>query len=338
MSAPRGRARPAWQKALAGLVVAAAVFLLAESALRLAGVAPAYSAEAIAGWRVARDLEGAPIQGPRDGHAFTVSTNDAGLRTDLPRTRTPGSRRVALMGDSTVFGWGVDDGGTVADGLAAELARSHEQLGPVEVLNAGQPGYSTTQAAWLLREVLADWQPDLVVHFLPLHDGNLVLVSDREVLRGGEGLGGRLRVGLARHSRLYASLRQVLFQRAGEASLVPQQATDGEPRVPRVSDEERAQALSEMEETAASWGGTVTLGLLPFQGDLVTHSPADRPSAEWARRWGEQTGRVIVDVRGCCGPDGGDLVLPDDPGHLTAEGNLRVGAAMAAEVAGLLSG
>ena len=59
---------------------------------------------------------------------------------------------MALLGDSTVFGWGVDDGQTVADGLAAALPG-------VEVLNAGQPGYSTVQAARLL-EVVAAWRPE----------------------------------------------------------------------------------------------------------------------------------------------------------------------------------
>ncbi len=330
--------RPAWQKAVAGLVVGFGILLGVESALRLAGVAPAYSAEAIAGWRVARNLDASEIKGPRDGHPFVVSTNDAGLRTGLSRARSPGVKRVAVMGDSTVFGWGVDDGGTVAEGLEQELAEAHPELGVVEVLNAGQPGYSTTQASWLLREVVAEWTPDLVVHFLPLHDGNLVLVSDREVLRGGDGLGSSLRIGLARHSRLYASLRQVLFQQANEASVVPQRAADSEPRVPRVSDEERALAVQDMVDAASGWGGTVALGLLPFQGDLVTHSPTDRPSAAWARAYGEDASMELVDARACCGPDGGGLVLPDDPGHLTAEGNLRVGASMADTVADLLGG
>jgi len=329
--------RPIWQKAIAGSVVAGALLLMTETSLRLAGVAPAYSLETIAGWRVAPDLRGVPIQGPRDGHSFTVTTNSAGLRTTMPEARRKGVLRVALLGDSTVFGWGVNDGGAVSDGLSRGLVDHTDEVGPVEVLNAGQPGYSTTQAAWLLREVVAGWSPDLVIHFLPLHDDNLVLVSDREVLEGGAGLVGGLRVGLARHSRIYGLFRQVAFSGAAEHSRLPDQASDGEPRVPRVSEAERARALDEMRELAGSWGGKVGVGLLPFLGDLTGHTPTDRPSSVWAAEYAARTGIRLYDVRGCCGPDGGDLVLPDDPGHLTTEGNHMVGRALAAAVAAALS-
>jgi len=327
-----------WQKALAGGVVAGALLLMAETSLRLAGVAPAYSLETIAGWRVAPDLVGVPVQGPRDGHSFTVTTNGSGLRTSLSQARPSGTLRVALLGDSTVFGWGVDDGGAVSDGLALGLVDYVDQLGHVEVLNAGQPGYSTTQAAWLLREVVALWTPDLVIHFLPLHDDNLVLVSDREVLEGGRGLLGMLRVGLVRHSRIYGLFRQVAFAGAAEHSRLPDQASDGEPRVPRVSEAERTRALDEMRQLAAGWGGSVGVGLLPFLGDLTGHNPTDRPSSVWAADYAERTGVPLFDVRGCCGPDGAGLVLPDDPGHLTAEGNHLVGRALSTRVVRVMTG
>lgn len=333
----RGPLRPAWQKAVAGLVLAGAVLLVVEMGLRLAGVGPAYSAESVAGWRVAAGLEDVVIQGPRDGHGFLVSTNDAGLRTALPQARRPGVLRVAVLGDSTVFGWGVDDGGAVSDGLAAELARAHPELGPVEVLNGGQPGYSSFQAAWLMAEAVADWKPDLTLLFLPLHDGNLVLVSDREHLEGAAGLRAALRVALARHSRLYQSLRQSLFAQSGDPSLVPVHATDGEPRVPRVSDAERGVAVDRLVQLTASWGGQAGLGLLPFQADLIGHRPVDGPSAVWARAQSAARALPLFDARGCCGPDGGHYVLPDDPGHLTAEGNHAVGASLAAQVAAVLA-
>lgn len=329
--------RPAWQKSLGGVILAAALLLVVEMGLRLAGVGPAYAPSSVAGWRVAAGLDRASIQGPRDGHAFLVSTDAAGLRTDLSAARTPGVLRVALLGDSTVFGWGVDDGGAVSDGLEAALRAEHPSLGAVEVLNAGQPGYSSFQAAWLFQEAVAAWQPDLTVLFLPLHDGNLVLVSDAEQQQGGAGLRAAVRVGLARHSRVYQVLRQTLYAQAGDPSLVPDHATDGEPRVPRVSDAERTAAVDRLVTTAAAWGGQVGLGLLPFQGDLEGHRPVDRPSATWARAEASSRGLRLFDARACCGPDGGHLVLPDDPGHLTAEGNHAVGASLADPVAAALS-
>lgn len=314
----RRGARPVWQRALFGLVVATLVFWVAEMGLRIAGIEAAFSAEAIAGWRTTSNLQSAPMDS--HGETFRVTTNEHGLRTSLPQQRT-GAVRIALLGDSTVFGWGADEGGSVADGL-------QRAMGDVEVLNAGQPGYSTFQASWLFQEVVGDYQPDLTIVFVPLHDDNLVLVSDREQIEGAGSAGAWLRILLARHSRLYGLLRSALFRSAGTAAVVPIEPSDGEPRVPRVSQDDRRVAVQRMKDHAATWGGDVAIGLLPFLGDL-THSPIPkRASADAAAEVATELGIPLVDVRACCGPHGGGLVLPNDPGHLTAEGNQAVGDAL----------
>lgn len=322
---------------LLGLVSACVVLYLLEVGLRIAGVAPAYQSGASGSWRMTPNLDAKGLRGPRDGHDFTVSTNADGLRTKLPKERTPGVTRVALMGDSTVFGWGVNDGESVAEGLQAALdAELSGGLpgglpGQVEVLNAGQPGYSTTQAAWLFDEVVKAYTPDRVVVFVPMHDFNKVLVSDREVLEGGATLAARTRILLASNSRVYQLLRQALWDGAAEAILLPKQPT-GEPRVERVSGAERARGFDAMRATLATWGGELLIGFLPFHGDLVGRG-GDRVGMDWARAYGEAHDVAIVDVRACCGgADGAALVLPDDRGHLSAEGNRRVGAAMAPAV------
>lgn len=293
--------------------------VLAEVGLRILGVSPAYRPEALGQWRMQGGLSGLQTRGPRDGHAFSLTTNADGLRTALPRARTPGVPRVALLGDSTVFGWGVDDGETVADGVA-------EGLPGVEVLNAGQPGYSTTQAAWLTGEVVADYQPDLAVFFIPMHDHNRVLVSDREALLGGEAPVARLRVALARRSALYQALRSRIFPASDRAFLLPQQPT-AEPRVDRVSDAERTLALTEAAAALAPHGGRVAVGWLPFDADIRGLAGQDRPSGPWMRAFSERTGAPVIDVRACCAGEG--LVLADDPGHLSAAGNRQAGLAIA---------
>lgn len=335
MSRRRG-ARPAWQRAVFGSIIAALVFWIAEIGLRVAGVEAAFSAEAIAGWRTASDMRSTPIES--HGQSFAVTTNEEGLRTQVPRSRTPGTLRVAVLGDSTVFGWGADDGGTVADGLAAELAASHPELGPVEVLNAGQPGYSTFQASWLFAEVVAAWEPDLSIVFVPLHDDNLVLISDREQIEGAASAGAGVRITLAKHSRIYGLLRGVLFRSAGTPAIVPLiEDADGEPRVARVGDADRRLALSRMQEQADAWGGQVAVGLLPFLGDLTHRDIPPRLTEGALREAALDLDLELLDVRGCCGPDGAHLVLPNDPGHLTAEGNHAAGAALAPDVARLLT-
>ncbi len=318
----RRKARGRVVRLLLGCAFAAVLLYLFELGLRIAGVEPAYTAGASGSWRMTPNLDGRPLRGPRDGHDFRVTTNADGLRTKLPKERTPGVARVAVMGDSTVFGWGVDDGGALSDGLQAAL--DAEAPGRFEVLNAGQPGYSTTQVAWLFDEVVAAYRPDRVVVFVSMHDFNRVLVSDRELLDGGATLAARFRVLLVSHSRVYQVLRQAVWPLTDRPMLLPDQET-GEPRVERVSDVERTRALDDVRARLAEWGGDVMIGFLPFHADL-SGIRSERPGLDWALGYDAARGG-LVDVRACC--SGADLVLPDDPGHLTAEGNHRVGAAVA---------
>jgi hypothetical protein len=297
-----------------GLAFAGVLLLLMEAGLRLMGVGPAYRVEVLGQWRFAANLQSHPYQGSQDGHSFLVTTNADGLRTGLQRERTSGIRRVALMGDSTVFGWGVDDGQTIADGV---------QLSNTEILNAAQPGYSTTMMAWLFEEVVQRYQPDITIVFVPMHDTNLVLVSDREVLEGGASMGARVRVGLAQHSRIFEVLRRALFTTASQAWLIPGQQQSKEPRVPRVSDAERSQAVGAIVGLSAGWGGKVMVGYVPFKADLELGGIHKRPTEDWLKNL---QGIEVADLRACCKSKG--LVLPDDPGHLNAEGNLKVGAAL----------
>lgn len=322
MARSRRHRRSPWLRALVGVAVAGILLGMGEISLRLAGFHSAYRVEDLGRWRFSAHLTQEPTQGPRDGHSFLVTTNGDGLRTSL--TRGPGNKpRIALMGDSTVFGWGVDDGSTLADGIQQHLPES-------EVLNAGQPGYSTTMMAWLFGEVIAAYQPTWTLVFVPMHDSNLVLVSDQEVLFGGASWVDRSRVWLARESRLYGVLRKLLFPLAGQAWLLPDQHT-AEPRVPRVSDAERSRVLDAMREKMEEWGGHLAIGYLPFKGDIEDGAPSERPTSAWARDYGQRNQVPILELQRCCiGEEG--LVLPDDPGHLSVKGNLRVGGVVAEEL------
>ncbi|MDP2311241.1 MAG: SGNH/GDSL hydrolase family protein [Pseudomonadota bacterium] len=326
----RNRSRLA--RLVLGLAFACVVLYLGEVGLRIAGVAPAYRSGESASWRMTPNLRASSLRGPRDGHAFIVTTNADGLRTALPKERAPGVMRVAVMGDSTVFGWGVDDGASIADGLQAALQAPVDGAPPraVEVLNAGQPGYSTTQAAWLFDEVVAAYTPDRVIVFVTMHDFNKVLISDRELLEGGSTTAARVRILLASNSRMYQLLRQSMWVSTEKVMLLPHEDT-GEPRVDRVSDAERARGFDAMRATLATWGGELLIGFLPFHADLVGQG-GDRIGVDWAHAYGKAHDVAVIDARACCGSHSGALVLADDFGHLAAEGNLKVGASMAPAV------
>jgi D-alanyl-lipoteichoic acid acyltransferase DltB (MBOAT superfamily) len=77
-----------------------------------------------------------------------ITTNRFGLRDqDYPDKRAPGTLRVAVIGASSVMGWGVADGETFEALLEARLAREPLPVGfdRVEMLNYGVPGYQPPQ-------------------------------------------------------------------------------------------------------------------------------------------------------------------------------------------------
>lgn len=85
----------------------------------------------------------------------TYRINGLGLRGD-PIGESPNRPRVLLLGNSCMFGWGVDGSQTIAD-------QTEELLGGgFEVINAGIPGYSSLQGRRLFKTGLADLEPVIV--------------------------------------------------------------------------------------------------------------------------------------------------------------------------------
>ncbi len=107
---------------------------------------------------------------------FHVSINAQGLRATREYAPRPpaGTRRVAVFGDSFVFGEEVDDDET----LPAWLERS---LGGSEVLNFGVHGYGLGQTALRLIEDVLTFRPDHVVLVVLLPQDVARLAIDRFV-------------------------------------------------------------------------------------------------------------------------------------------------------------
>jgi hypothetical protein len=89
--------------------------------------------------------------------SFCVRTNSHGMRyRDVSRERSPGTFRVAVLGDSFPWGLGVEDGDRFTD-------QAERALGPgVELLNFAVAGYGPLQSLLLLPKVLT-FNPDAVV-------------------------------------------------------------------------------------------------------------------------------------------------------------------------------
>ena len=321
-----------------GLIFAAALMGLAEVVVRLSGVRSTYQHDELGQWRVTSDLQQQSFSESQGGHYFRVSTNADGFRTSSGRERPDGQARIALMGDSTVFGWGVNDAESIAAVAEAELGRMGHD---VHVLNLGQPGYSTAMVGGLFQDTVVAYEPDLTIVFIPMHDYNKSLVSDLEFLQGAQTVRGAIRAWLVQNVALYELLRRQLYPLALEPQLLPHEASQEE-RVERVSIDERRTVLNQMREAALPWGGEVSVGLLPLYADLQRGSGAEqsasglaavhltrRPGLDDLADWSDRHRRPVFDLRDCCARGGKDRTFPFDHSHLNALGSREVGMALA---------
>lgn len=87
----------------------------------------------------------------------TYHINHLGYRgKEYEKKRRPGTFRILLIGDSSGFGWGVQDNETFA-------ALLEEQLANVEVVNLSVSGYGTDQELLRLKKEGLSYHPDLVI-------------------------------------------------------------------------------------------------------------------------------------------------------------------------------
>lgn len=99
-----------------------------------------------------------------------VHINRFGLRgTEFEPRKRPGTFRVVTMGESSTFGFMVDD----AQVYPVRLQRILDQrlgAGKVEVINAGLPYYTTEDMSILLHQLVAGMDPDLVTFYIGYND------------------------------------------------------------------------------------------------------------------------------------------------------------------------
>ena len=100
-----------------------------------------------------------------------VRTNSCGLRgPQRPVQKPPGVFRIALLGDSYAFGWGVAQDKTFAQVLEDNLNRLTGEKPKVEIVNFAVPGYSTFQEVTAFKEKGLDYDPDIVLVFFTHND------------------------------------------------------------------------------------------------------------------------------------------------------------------------
>jgi len=97
-----------------------------------------------------------------------VRTNSHGMRNQACSLEKPdGVLRIAGLGDSVMFGWGVGEKDTYLRLLERRLATVVSGGRKIEVLNFAVPGYNSAMEVAAFREKVLDFSPDLVIlHFV----------------------------------------------------------------------------------------------------------------------------------------------------------------------------
>lgn len=192
-------------------------------------------------WRLRPSLDDVLVSGSVGGSAhfrFRVSTDEWGLRRTPPVVEP--SRRVLMLGDSCLFGLGVDDDETVA-------AHLQEMLAGVECVNAGVPGYTSYQARRWLDELARRGPFDAVVLNFGRNDG--LRWNDRGDPEQAEMM-ARQRSAMEERLRV---VRLVRGLSSGDSQTKSAQA-EGERKRPRMTDAEFAVAMTALGEWAESMG------------------------------------------------------------------------------------
>ena len=141
--------------------------VIVEVAVRIAGYKSIYAGtqffdyDSVLGWRLRPNLEG-PFERPQ--FRTYVKINEHGLRDrDYTYEKPVNNKRIVVLGDSFVWGYGVNGDKVFTGRIAAELEG-------VDVINAGVTAYGTAQELlWLEREGVK-YHPDLVIVVLYKND------------------------------------------------------------------------------------------------------------------------------------------------------------------------
>lgn len=267
-------------------------------------------------WVTDPNLHDQPFSHREENTTFAVSTDAGGLRAPLhEQDKRPGTFRVMTLGCSTTFGWGVDDASSYPARLE-QLIRADGRT-DVEVINGGQPGYTTFQGLWLWDSVLRHYQPDVVLIGYVVQDARRAAWSDRSqaILQADARY---IKDHFFYRSRLYLALRAGLGQVQIRAKERVDGSEEGEYRVPPADYAANLRTFVEKVKTA---GGTPVMFGFPLEREGYTGQHR-RILAAAAEKLGvphfDPQARMDEASRST------ELYFEHDRGHANAEGNALI--------------
>jgi lysophospholipase L1-like esterase len=103
------------------------------------------------------------------GAKWSYAINSSGFRGPEFSDKGLGSKKIAYLGDSFTFGWGVEQHEVYPSYLEHELETAPYNL-KINTFNFGVPGYNTTQEYYQLKSIVANYRPDMVILGFVLND------------------------------------------------------------------------------------------------------------------------------------------------------------------------
>ena len=154
-----------------------------------------------------------------------IETNEKGLRgPEINVPKPSDTRRIAMIGGSSVFGYLVSDGDECARLLEDRLRQTESN---VEVINAGVPGYNLIQSTRRFESHVAPLQPDVVILYLGWNDLVYLLADSPDKTTAGVGPSFAAWERLAAHSVLYGLVAHRLMGRTAQFN--PQSQSTSQP-------------------------------------------------------------------------------------------------------------
>ena len=224
--------------------------------------------------------------------------NGEGFRGGPMTESQPGRLRIAVFGDSIVFGYWVSE----ADAFPARLGAL---LGPkVESLNLGVPGYNLEQEVENLRTRIDSLRPDLVVFGFCLNDLEGLLSFEYGLTKARrEARSGPRRVleSLLSFSRIAAWIEYRLTEREARSSFARARNPFGGELYeasPQALDAHLDASFGTLAATLKPRGTRAAIAIFPILGNRFENYPYKKLHAQVARA-AQRAGLISLDLLPC---------------------------------------
>ena len=287
---------------------------------------------------------------PHDRHYtydIPVRLNALGFRGPEVPAKEAQEYRIAVFGDSHVYGQGIADDDLVTAVMEGTLNADPSARCRYRVVNLGVRAYSTNQELALLGEIGPRLAPDHVVVFFYVNDFDPVNVARRyaEYRRldwymfdiSGKPEGWRLdqwnRIQMLRRSAFVMWAHDLYRAATAETTLEERVLRGNRDAAVDAAIDRAAALIADFAKLAGGMGASFTLVAVPHAGQIRGGSPESRYPKD-LRDFAERNGMAFHDLRPALAaafPDGPLPLIPFD-GHYDARGQRAMGEAVAARL------